>query len=172
RSRESSLLGGRCAAAKTASKASPEKTCLETDAEVHSKPDRRLALAPRILLESDGDNAFNGLRHRTGGERTVQKRCEAPRRFPGVEGHPHSCAKRVRQRVDDAWMDGERDQAIARHYRHQLQIEGPLICGLHGNTHRKPELELIADRRRLAAHVGHEREDDAEVTAEAVLSQG
>src|SRR5437773_6792044 len=87
-------------------KASPEKTCLETDAEVHSKPDRRLALALRILLESDGDNGFNEVRHRTGGERTVQKRCEAPRRFPGVEGHPHSCAKRVRQRVDDAWMDG------------------------------------------------------------------
>ena len=33
-------------------------------------------------------------------------------------------------------------------------------------------LELIADRRRFAARVGHEREEDAEMTAEAVLGHG
>jgi len=52
---------------------------------------------------------------------------------------------------------------------HELEIEGVFVGRLDGNAHREPDLEIVSDADGIAVDVRHEREEHAEVAAEAVL---
>jgi hypothetical protein len=63
-------------------------------------------------------------------------------------------------------------ERLVLHAWHQLQVEGHAAGCLDGDTHRESDDEIISDGRRVVLCARDERQDEAEVAADPVLSGG
>jgi hypothetical protein len=52
---------------------------------------------------------------------------------------------------------------------HKLEVEGVVVGRLDRNAHRKPDLEVVSDANGVVVDMRDQREQDAEVPAEAVF---